>query len=203
MDTTMLILRRSTLHTDNCADLLTSAGGHTSEAISLLSALDFSRYVPRTYIISEGDALSMQKVVDLESEKAAEGLRSDPPFAFIVIPRARQVHQSLLTTPFSVATSLAASMWHITITPVFSGPPVPEVLLLNGPGTCFVLCIATHLNRFLGLKSPRLIYVESFARLKHLSLSGKLLRPLVDSFVVQWPDLVRDANRDKCRGWLV
>ena len=49
-------------------------GGHTSEALSLLSALDFNRYVPRIYIISEGDTLSMQKAVVLEATKAA-----DPP----------------------------------------------------------------------------------------------------------------------------
>jgi Oligosaccharide biosynthesis protein Alg14 like len=34
--------------------------------------------------------------------------------------------------------------------------------------------------QFFGLPSPTLIYVESFARVRSLSLSGKLLRPLVD-----------------------
>jgi beta-1,4-N-acetylglucosaminyltransferase len=46
-------------------------GGHTSEALSLVSALDFSRYNPRTYLVSEGDPLSEQKVVALERSKAA------------------------------------------------------------------------------------------------------------------------------------
>ncbi|KAI0745357.1 oligosaccharide biosynthesis protein Alg14 like-domain-containing protein [Earliella scabrosa] len=196
---------------DQCSfAVFLGSGGHTSEALSLLSALDFGRYVPRTYIISEGDTLSMQKAVDLESVKAAEtshtrpsSLRSDCPYTFVVIPRARRVHQSLLTTPLTAAFSLAAAVWHITIAPLLSGPPVPQVLLLNGPGTCFVLCVATYLNRFLGLKSPRLIYIESFARVKNLSLSGTLLRPLVDRFVVQWPQLVKDAKRDYCHGWLV
>lgn len=54
-------------------------GGHTSEALSLVSALDFGRYVPRTYIISEGDTLSMQKAVDLESAKAAKAPNTVPP----------------------------------------------------------------------------------------------------------------------------
>ncbi|TFK90584.1 glycosyltransferase family 1 protein [Polyporus arcularius HHB13444] len=186
------------------------SGGHTSEALSLVSALDFNRYVPRTYIISEGDTLSMQKAVDLESAKAAEApstmpssMRSDSRYTFVVIPRARRVHQTLLTTPFTAALSLIAAVWHITVGPLIAGPPVPEVLLLNGPGTCFVLCIATYLNRFLGLRSPKLIYIESFARVRHLSLSGKLLRPLVDRFIVQWPELVKDKRRDECHGWLV
>jgi beta-1,4-N-acetylglucosaminyltransferase len=36
----------------------------------------------------------------------------------------------------------------------------------------------------------RSIYIESWARVKTLSLSGKLLKPLVDRFLVQWPQLV-------------
>jgi hypothetical protein len=35
-----------------------------------VSALDFSRYTPRTYLVSEGDSLSEQKVVALERLKA-------------------------------------------------------------------------------------------------------------------------------------
>ncbi|KAI0743914.1 oligosaccharide biosynthesis protein Alg14 like-domain-containing protein [Daedaleopsis nitida] len=196
---------------DRCSfAVFLGSGGHTSEALSLLSALDFDRYVPRTYIISEGDTLSMRKAVDLESAKAAEShqahspsLRSDPPYVFVVIPRARRVHQSLFTTPLTAATSLAASVWHLTIAPLVSKRVAPDVLLLNGPGTCFVLCIATYVNRFLGLKSPRLVYVESFARVRQLSLSARLLRPLVKQFVVQWPQLVEDPKRDVYRGWLV
>jgi beta-1,4-N-acetylglucosaminyltransferase len=34
-----------------------------------------------------------------------------------------------------------------------------------------------------------MIYVESIARVESLSLSGKLLRPIVDHFVVQWKPL--------------
>jgi len=47
------------------------------------------------------------------------------------------------------------------------------------------------------------IYVESFARVKSLSLSGKLLRFLVDRFVVQWPTILEDGKRGEHRGWLV
>lgn len=47
-------------------------GGHTSEVLKLLSDVDFSRYTPRTYIISEGDNLSAQKAMALESSKVGE-----------------------------------------------------------------------------------------------------------------------------------
>jgi beta-1,4-N-acetylglucosaminyltransferase len=40
--------------------------------------------------------------------------------------------------------------------------------------------------QFLGLTSPRLIYVESFARVESLSLTAKILRRFVDVFLVQW-----------------
>lgn len=45
-------------------------GGHTSEILTLASALDFSRYHPRVYIVSDGDTLSAQKAVDLEHQYA-------------------------------------------------------------------------------------------------------------------------------------
>lgn len=38
--------------------------------------------------------------------------------------------------------------------------------------------------KFLGLPAPRMVYVESFARVKTLSVSAKLLRSLVDRQVV-------------------
>lgn len=49
-----------------------SLGGHTSEALTLLSALDFTRYYPRSYVYSQGDILSAKKAADLELVKTAE-----------------------------------------------------------------------------------------------------------------------------------
>jgi beta-1,4-N-acetylglucosaminyltransferase len=80
--------------------------------------------------------------------------------------------------------------------------PFVDLLILNGPGTCVILCAAILLNRvssrflekhaciilirdlcpnqLIGLPSPRVMYVESFARVKTLSLSGKLLYYFTD-----------------------
>ena len=49
------------------------AGGHTTEALALVSSLDFVRYTPRTYIISDGDTLSAQKARELEERKHVSG----------------------------------------------------------------------------------------------------------------------------------
>ena len=49
--------------------LTSNEGGHTSEALLLLSAIDFARYTPRSYIVSQEDTLSVQRAVEFESSK--------------------------------------------------------------------------------------------------------------------------------------
>lgn len=48
---------------------LVRLGGHTTEALALLSEINFARYRPRIYIIGEGDFLSAQKAHALELSK--------------------------------------------------------------------------------------------------------------------------------------
>lgn len=115
----------------------------------------------------------------------------------ITLPRARKVHQPLFTTPFSASKSFAHSLIEILAKPALRGEPLADLLLLNGPGTCVPIVGAIYFARvrlhfpfqrgidaefrqFLGLPTPRLIYIESFTRIKEVSLSGRLLRPLVD-----------------------
>ncbi|THH07230.1 hypothetical protein EW145_g3527 [Phellinidium pouzarii] len=182
--------RKSASDTCSLAVFLGS-GGHTSEALALVSTLDFLRYTPRKYIL----------------------VGSPVTYEILVVPRARRVHQSLITTPPTAAWSLITSLRHMLQAPLISRRSFADVLLLNGPGTCFVLCIAVYTLRhitpanvylkFFGLPSPRLIYVESFARVNSLSLSGKLLQHIVDRFIVQWPQLLKNGGRGDWRGWLV
>ncbi|KAG2036090.1 glycosyltransferase family 1 protein [Suillus americanus] len=185
------------------------SGGHTSEALKLASALDFGRYTPRTYIVSEGDAFSAQKALALEHIKATNHVFSDdrPQYKLFIIPRARRVHQSLLSTPPDAVKSLLACVYLVSVRPLFKKgafrEPFVDLLILNGPGTCVILCAAILLNRIIRLPSPRVMYVESFARVKSLSLSGKLLYHFTDCFVVQWPDLVQPGGREIYRGCLV
>ncbi|KAH7909323.1 glycosyltransferase family 1 protein [Hygrophoropsis aurantiaca] len=187
------------------------SGGHTSEAMMLVSALDFSRYTPRTYVVSEGDTLSAHKATTLEQSKAASLSSSNTQmrrqYNIEIVPRARRVHQSLLTTPSTALLSLMFCIYLVSIKPLFAKSgfrrPFADVLILNGPGTCVILCVAVLLNKFIGLPSPRIIYVESFARVRSLSLSGRLLCRIVDRFIVQWPELARRDSRKEYRGWLV
>ncbi|KDQ14476.1 glycosyltransferase family 1 protein [Botryobasidium botryosum FD-172 SS1] len=192
------VLRRPAPSTCSLAVFLGS-GGHTSEALLLLSSLNFDRYSRRKYIIGEGDTLSAQKALQLEESKANSGSG----YTIYNFPRARRVHQSLLSTPPTFLRSLLHAILVICVLPAFKGKPFADVLILNGPGTCVPICAAAYMSRFLGLPSSRIVYVESFARVKSLSLSGKILRPFVDRFVVQWPGLLSDGARGDCRGWLV
>lgn len=200
-------VRPNNLATSTCSlAVFLGSGGHTSEALQLLSALDLKRYTPRRYIINNGDYLSIQKAEAFERANSSSHM-AEQDYLFIIIPRARHVHQSLLSTPFSALWSLTFCIYQLTVGPIFS-PRMREnfltdVLVLNGPGTCASLCIAVLVNRVLGLPSPRVVYVESFARVRSFSVSARLLRSLVDRFVVQWPQLLQDGRAGECVGWLI
>jgi beta-1,4-N-acetylglucosaminyltransferase len=85
----------------------------------------------------------------------------------------------------------------MTVPAITSKKRFADVLLVNGPGTCVALVLVAYFNRvsqaihlsmrlltsscqFWWLDSPRVVYIESFARVSSLSLSGKLVRPLAD-----------------------
>jgi beta-1,4-N-acetylglucosaminyltransferase len=58
---------------------------------------------------------------------------------------------------------------------------------------CVIVALAVNAMRLLSLglvPEMTIVYVESVARVKSLSLSGKIMRYLADQFVVQWPDLL-------------
>jgi hypothetical protein len=46
--------------------------------IRLLSALDFQKYSPRTYILANSDRMSETKVLELEQTKTSSALQSGP-----------------------------------------------------------------------------------------------------------------------------
>ncbi|KAF2005018.1 glycosyltransferase family 1 protein [Amniculicola lignicola CBS 123094] len=137
-----------------------------------------------------------------------------------IIPRARAIHQSLLTTPVTALYTLISSFRPLVPPPppVFpiltpskknpnANPPpppspydvaahdLPTLILTNGPATACILILASLILKFFDIRGAqrrrmcKTIYVESFARVKTLSLSGKLLVWVVDRFLVQWKEL--------------
>ncbi|GAA5931225.1 hypothetical protein JCM1841_000866 [Sporobolomyces salmonicolor] len=183
--------------------------------LRLVGLLDWQRFSSRIWIISSGDRLSEAKVLALEKQIGSGSFR------ILRIPRARRVHQSYVTSPFTTLHSLASFLWHVSLAPLLAGGRArrsfADLILLNGPGSCVPIAASAFLPRLVYLPSPALIYVESLARTRRLSLSAQLVRSLVDRFFVQWESLrdelvAQDGAREgrgrlqaevECRGWLV
>ncbi|GAB5355578.1 hypothetical protein AAMO2058_000217500 [Amorphochlora amoebiformis] len=154
------------------------SGGHTSEMITLLSKVDRSRYSPLFYVVADTDTHSQTKVD--RYEKAS----SNSTYTFVRIPRSREVHMPWTTTVYMTAKATFVCLFKVfQIT--------PHLVICNGPGTCIPVIFAVWFWKFFGVMSPRIMFVESFCRVKSLSLSGKIAYRLSDSFLVQWPQLLR------------
>ena len=181
---------------------------------------------------------SIQKAATLKRqthtyiEADASGLDAKP-WELIEIPRSREVGQWYIT---SIWTTLKAQLhalaivWHVA----------PQVVLVNGPGTCIPVCFAALVFRCVGVtdmtnaglvknvcfppiggpgiyyfhclmyfrlfatKPCKIIYVESIARTRKLSLSGKILyyTRIADLMLVQWKELADKFPGTKFAGRL-
>lgn len=170
---------------------------------------DFSIYTYRTYVVSSGDDLSAQKAVEFEKTIAQQNDSEEPAdnYTIVTIPRARRVHQSYLTAPFSTL----HCVWACLLVLLGRNPaqrPLPaqypsihpDIIIANGPAVAVCMILAAKFIRFFiychrwatgrGSKPEisrlRTIYVESWARVRTLSTSGRILLPIADKFLVQW-----------------
>ncbi|KAI3918566.1 hypothetical protein MKX01_041886 [Papaver californicum] len=117
---------------------------------------------------------------------------------FMQIYRSREVGQSYLT---SIGTTLIALLHALLLMIKIR----PQVILCNGPGTFFPLCVIAFLFKVLGIRWSSILYVESITRVKRLSLSGLLLYKLhiADLVFVQWPHLQKKYPRTRYVGCLM
>lgn len=220
------------------------SGGHTAEALEMIDQV----------LGNDPDPMAFRNVVyvvantDSHSASKAAALHMDGRMAieFHMLPRAREVGQSYLTSVFTTLRALIAAFYVVF-------RERPSILLVNGPGTCVPVVFAAILFNVFGVTHCRSIYIESVARVKvnfhhraqlllytlqrllniftakpsptifpfplpppsladpstpcsnplstlrlilcparplqSLSLSGKILYPIVNRFVVQWPQL--------------
>ncbi|CAK9069481.1 unnamed protein product [Durusdinium trenchii] len=152
------------------------SGGHTMEMLSLLKEVDQERY-RCDFIMAQTDSSSLKKVQATRPDLAKDLTR------FHVIPRSREVGQSWSSSLLTTAQAFLACLglvWELN----------PQVLLVNGPGTCFPVVAAVLLFELIAFRRVSLIFVESVCRVKSLSMSGKLIYPFADAFLVHWPELV-------------
>lgn len=173
--TYVILYARKSLDDPRTLLITLGSGGHTGEMLSMLSTLDFSPFDRVVFYVSTGDSLSLAKAKDLSSRLDVLQV------SIRVVPRARRVKQSFWTSPFTTFISLAAASYFIAL-------DKPDLILSNGPGTGVVLIAVARFYRLLGLQHARIIFIESFARVSTLSLSGKLLLKLrlVDRFLTLW-----------------
>ncbi|KAI1364549.1 oligosaccharide biosynthesis protein Alg14 like-domain-containing protein [Xylaria arbuscula] len=150
----------------------------------------------RRWAVGKDDEKSYDKILAFEQRLldrfTRHGLDSGT-FDVMRFGRARYVHQSWLTTPFTAILSLLDIVGILAISPrqrPVPAPRYPGVIVTNGPGTGFLFILvarALKLVRIVPANRMRTIYVESWARVKSLSLTGKLIRSLklADTFIVQ------------------
>ncbi|KAI9475931.1 MAG: oligosaccharide biosynthesis protein Alg14-like protein [Benjaminiella poitrasii] len=158
--------------------------------LQLIKSLDPMKYTPRSYIMANTDILSKEKAIKYETSLE----KGD--YYMYTIPRAREVGQPLSSVPQTVIIALMASIKVIILS-------WPDLIICNGPGSCIPICMLAYIPRIIGLKKIEIIYVESFARVESLSLTGRLLYPFVDRFLVQWPELSDKLNKAEYKGVLV
>ncbi|GAX74181.1 hypothetical protein CEUSTIGMA_g1630.t1 [Chlamydomonas eustigma] len=183
------------------------SGGHTAEMMRLVESLDKTRYTPRAYVVAETDKMSGRKASDYENMlsdmKAIPGKRTfsevggSKNWELFEIPRSREVGQSYVT---SIWTTLRAFLHALALV----WQVAPQVVLVNGPGTCIPVCFAAVLYRLVAAYPCKIMYIESIARTQRLSLSGKILyhTRIADLLCVQWKELGAKYPRAKFAGRL-
>lgn len=149
--------------------------------LEIVKKLDKNKYVPRFYVVSENDQNSVDKLLSIEKDKSE--------YKIYVITRSRKVHQSYFSSIFTTMRSF------LDCIPLLLHSR-PNLILCNGPGICVPVCIVAFLLKVFYINSTcRMVFIESYCRVKTLSLSGWILLYITDLFVVQWPELAKSVSR--------
>lgn len=156
------------------------SGGHTTEMLRMIKELSLS-YSPLYFVLGHSDITSKQLI-----DKSMFKFKHSPSWHHVY--RSREVKQSLLTTIFTSIKSLWTCFFLVF-------KLQPSLIICNGPGTCIFICYSAFLLHLLGIKESRIIFIESFCRVKKLSVSGLLIYPIADKFIVQWPNLSRKYSK--------
>ena len=67
-------------------------------------------------------------------------------------------------------------------------------------GTGVPLCYVAFLFKVIGVYNPIIVFIESFCRVKKLSLTGTLLYHISDIFLVQWKQLANIYKKSRYIG---
>ncbi|KAI1780393.1 glycosyltransferase family 1 protein [Hypoxylon cercidicola] len=175
--------------------VICGSGGHTSEMLRmLLRSIRIEEIGHRRWAIGADDPISFQKVLKFEQRIGNLQVRGAAIDTFNIASfnRARHVHQGWSST-LATATKCICNVIEILIVPPTRQRPYfqfPNVIVTNGPGTGFLFLLVAHILKVLCIVPEpfmKTIYVESWARVNTLSLTGKLVKlfQVADMFIVQ------------------
>ncbi|PFH36890.1 putative glycosyl transferase [Besnoitia besnoiti] len=193
------------------------SGGHTAEMLHLVRGFN-PRFFKLHFLVADSDTNSLRQLTATqwglpETEARSEGERRNAPdtsgegnearalkelmeqrgFGVFRIPRSRDVGQPFFTSIFSSLHALGVSLrlvWTLN----------PQLVLVNGPGTCVPVAFAALVREFVTGTRFSLIFVESACRVESLSLSGRLLYPFADRVFVQWESLAKKFPKSEFLG---
>ena len=149
------------------------SGGHTAEMLELSKQIkDNINYF---YVIQKSDKLSKNKIKF--------------PGKIIFVERTREINDKKIAYVFKTIKLFFRSISIIKKNKI-------DVIITAGPGISIPFCYA---GKFLNKK---IIFIESLARIKTKSISGKLIYPIADLFFVQWKENLTNYPKAKYCGRL-
>ena len=152
------------------------SGGHSTEMLRLLTPFkDKARKVEFTFVVADTDHTSIPRIPSILGEAFPVSFR------VTYMKRIRNVGDSLFIALLRIPSTFFSSLALLFSTK-------PDLILVNGPGTCLPLVFASFILQVSYLSPPVVtVFAESFCRTRSLSVTGKILYPFVDLFVIQWP----------------
>lgn len=157
------------------------SGGHTAEMCGLVGLLSEAAAAGAAPPLSFTLHIKAATDTTTAARVATSGVLPAPP-TYVDMPRPREVGGSFIAAVWPTVAATVVIMRHLLRCQ-------PALVLMNGPGTCLPAVLAALALRFVGAADPALVFVESACRVQRLSLTGRLVRPLVDVLAVQWPTL--------------
>ncbi|KAK5773866.1 N-acetylglucosaminyldiphosphodolichol N-acetylglucosaminyltransferase anchoring subunit ALG14 PWA37_003784 [Arxiozyma heterogenica] len=173
------------------------SGGHTGEMLRLLLQYKDILLNKDTILhVGYSDIESLNKIKHLSGSFNCK-------INYYRFQKAREVNANFTSSFKTIFITMLTSFLHIAKIK-YQMLNNPHLVLLNGPGTCFIITVWFKLlDLILLATSSNIVYIESLARINTFSLTGKLLYWIVDELIVQWPELQAKYPKAKYFGILV
>lgn len=176
------------------------SGGHTGEMLKILGTYKNTiKEAQIAVLYSENNSLLRFKNQFSQLNKVQ----------YHAIGKARQVNAGKISSILSILTTfLSIIALFVKEKSFFLFNHKNTLLLVNGPGTCVLLCTLFQALKVVSLSTYsnfKIVYIESLARCNNLSMTGLLIYylKLSDEFIVQWQEMCEKYKDSKYYGILV